>query len=658
MLLDKTSEAIAHFIGLFDTFLEQAQQRDSYDEFIARLTQLEQGQLPNISVLFAPSHTLTEFVPDVNWQPSSIRISSGNVPPPPVTSPVLANELPAQLLMLQPMLASQSFGASYQPALPEIQPLGSVANYINQMIGLSDDDYYNVGGSGLKYAPAVVGDGGMQMLAEQANDILFQTGPEISGSSSSLIEFSDDLIDYINSQDPDSSDDGVFVHRDVTIEGSYVNGELVEETPELEDHFSLQERLESGPRSEDAPEPNAQVSDDGIVVVDQSVQVEMGQNTLVNSAVLTNLWTGSSVMAVVGDHIELNVISQVNAYADADAVSALLQNWDQGVAAGTETFNIASFERNDPGEGTSGTATGSFPSNWVVEHVSGDVLIVNWIQQFTYMTDNDIGIVSSSGVTSTVYSGQNVALNNVSIYELAFAYDLIVIGGSVYDINVIQQMNVLYDNDMIGAVEGFGTSGQGSHDSSGNLLWNEAHIYTVGAADRFEAMSDSYREAANDLANGDDSPNSMLSDAAFAGMGPLRVLHIEGDLINVQYIRQTNILGDADQLALAMHNSGLFNESDWKVTTGDNALLNLAAITDLDSLGKTYVGGTQYSQELLVQADIISTDPDFGWQNPDALVNEALAFLSDDSDDAEDTCADGGYLLPEDQADGLQSMLS
>src|SRR5690606_12022420 len=116
--------------------------------------------------------------------------------------------------------------------------------------------------------------------------------------------------------------------------------------------------------------------------------------------------------------------------------------------------------------------------------------------------------------------------------------------------------------------------------------------------------------------------------------------------------------GDSDQLALAMHNSGLYTSSDWTVTTGNNALLNLAAITDLDSLGKTYVGGTQYSQELLVQADIISTDPDFGWQNPDALVNEALAFLSDDSDDAEDTCADGGYLLPEDQADGLQSMLS
>src|SRR5690606_29384822 len=82
--------------------------------------------------------------------------------------------------------------------------------------------------------------------------------------------------------------------------------------------------------------------------------------------------------------------------------------------------------------------------------------------------------------------------------------------------------------------------------------------------------------------------------------------------------------------------------------------------TDLDSLGKTYVGGNQYSQELLVQADIISTAPELGWQSPDALVNEAIAFLAnDDVDDGSDAYSDGGYLQPEDhQSDGLQSMLS
>src|SRR5690606_28974817 len=133
--------------------------------------------------------------------------------------------------------------------------------------------------------------------------------------------------------------------------------------------------------------------EDGIVVIDQSVQVEMGQNTLVNSAVLTNLWTGSPVMAVLGNHTELNVISQVNAFADMDSVSAMLESWEQETSS-TQAFNIATFERSDPLEGTSGSGSGSFPQQWVVTEVEGDLLIVNWIQQFTFMTDNDIGIVS------------------------------------------------------------------------------------------------------------------------------------------------------------------------------------------------------------------------------------------------------------------------
>jgi len=660
MLLDKTSEAIAHFIGLFETFLEQARQRDSYHEFATRQSQLDQAELPNVDVVFSENHSFVEFEPQIKWTPSSISIVDGPIPPLPYSTLPIDLELPARDVAPHAVMKAGWINGGKSIALPDIEPLGSVANYINQMIGLSDDDNFNVGGSGLKFSPEPVDNTGLEILAEQASEILFQAGPDVPGSSEALIALSDALVEYVESFEPEATPDNVFVQKDTVIEGTYVNGELVEEAPDLNDYFSFKDRMESGPRSDDPLPFNAQAGEDGIVVIDQSVQVEMGQNTLVNNAVLTNLWTGSPVMAVLGNHTELNVISQVNAYADMDSVSAMLESWQQETSS-TQAFNIATFERSDPLEGTSGTGSGSFPQQWVVTEVEGDLLIVNWIQQFTFMTDNDIGIVSSSGATSAIYSGHNTALNSVSIYELGFAYDLIVVGGSVYDINVIQQMNVLYDNDVIGAVDGFQTTGSGSYDTSGNLLWNEAHIHNIGGADRFETMSDAYRQAANNLANGDHSPNSMLSDPAFAGSGALRVLYIEGDLINVQSIRQTNILADADQIALAMHRSGFFNDSDWTVTTGNNALLNLAAINDLDSLGKTYVGGNQYSQELLVQADIISTSPEFGWQSSDALINEAVAFLSNDSDtdNAGDQYPDQNYLLPEEQhSDGLQSMLS
>ena len=63
--------------------------------------------------------------------------------------------------------------------------------------------------------------------------------------------------------------------------------------------------------------------------------------------------------------------------------------------------------------------------------------------------------------------------------------------------------------------------------------------------------------------------------------------------------------------------------------------------------------------EILIQADIISSDPDLTSQDPDALVNEAVAFLGDD--DAPD--AGGGQelhgvLMPDNsQTDPMQGML-
>lgn len=247
------------------------------------------------------------------------------------------------------------------------------------------------------------------------------------------------------------------------------------------------------------------------------------------------------------------------------------------------------------------------------------------------MTDNDIGILSSSGVTSRIYSGENNAYNDISLEQIGFGYDLIIIGGNVYDASIIQQLNILNDNDLVGAVNGFETTGEGSLSTAGNLLWNQAYIYNVGDADRFEAMPEAYRQTAEKLAAGEDYINSgVLSDSAFAGIGALRVLYISGDLLNLQYIKQTNILGDSDQLALAMDATKGYPGADWSVTTGSNTLANNAAIMDLDALGKTYVGEGHYSTEVLIQADIISTEPDIWGQNPDALVNEAVAFLDDD----------------------------
>jgi hypothetical protein len=144
-------------------------------------------------------------------------------------------------------------------------------------------------------------------------------------------------------------------------------------------------------------------------------------------------------------------------------------------------------------------------------------------------------------------------------------------------------------------------------------------------------MPNGFLHAIHDFENGDKTLSSdVLNDSAFAGLTGLRVLYISGSVYDLQYVHQTNVLGDADEIALATNSVHPATDDNWSITTGSNALINSARIVDVDPGSKTYVGGDHYSDELLVQTDIIRTDHLLQTQDADHLVNEAVAFLSDD----------------------------
>jgi hypothetical protein len=455
----------------------------------------------------------------------------------------------------------------------------------------------------------------------------------------------------------------------------------VEEAPKLEDYFKFDEKDDGDEADEDAAEEEGglgnsiqdvmagskgQVAEShslsdhyDTASFKSSVDIKAGGNTLVNSVELTNKWVASTVTAVVGDHIELNAVIQITAYCDTDSVSALLAGWDNGAENATKAFNIATFEREDRTEDKE-DPTGGFPKHWVIKEIHGDLFNINWVNQCIFMSDSDIGIVSAYGATTKIVTGENGAYNQVSLAELGYYYDLIIIGGNVWDANIIQQMAVMMDNDVIHTADGFQTTGAGSVSTSGNLLWNQASITTVGGQDRFDGLPDAYLKAAENLADGKQIlPSGVLNDEAFQGLELLRVLYISGDMINLNYIYQCAILGDNDQIMLAMQQYGGFADADWSISTGSNSLLNLASIYDTDSLGKTYVGGGQYSDEVLIQADLVSSDPYLGAQDPGKLAYEAVAFLEDELADADDGNYSGSPDLQPDfgQSDGLQSML-
>lgn len=655
--MDKVTEEISHFIGIFHTSLEAARQRESYDDLAYSLRQQNLHATPSESGTFEAPFELLGYDPSLTYRPVAPvfpgpPFSEGLPSLTAIKSAVHGRETSAPVEQLTRTVATPHAVAEVE--MPTIEPVGSVVNYFQQHIILSDNDAFSVGNHGLEGNFTTTSTEALLDAAEAIVSLSPLADIEAPGSADEMISLVKAVADAL---DVVMQDDGSFVAQGEVLEGSYVNGELVTEIPLLEDYHSFEDDEQS--------DPAGNVDGSHFVtsgpLAQSSVTITMGDNVVVNDAVLKSMWTGAKVTAVVGDHIEVNAVIQVNAIWDEDDLGSAVSSWNSDTP--NQLFNIASFEREDGADsGSADAASDGFPSFWTVTTITGDLMIVNWIEQYTFISDHDVGIVSASGGHAEVISGDNTAVNHVSLFELGFGYDLIIIGGSVYDASIIQQFNVLFDSDAIDGAEGFGTTGAGSVSSSDNLLWNQATILNIGAADRFDELSQDYVDAAMSIA--DDNANlsaEILNDSAFAGLGALRVLYVSGDMINLQMVRQTNIVGDDDQIALAMDAVLPRTGASYTVETGGNTLVNNAAILDLDSLGKTYVGGEQYSQETLIQIEVISSSPDLGAQDPTLLASEAVLFL-DDSMLAPDPEPAPGVVIVADhtqsQDDGLQTLLA
>lgn len=646
-MLDKFTEEISHFIGSFHASLEHARAREAYSEFAFHRVDATVDKVAVNTSEFAAPYDLLGFDPDFGYR-SPVPIHPEVLPKAaPIDNLTLARSVGYHVDIRPAQDIENSVPTSLhlvQDFTLEIEAPGSVVNHFSQVIALSDDDYFNIGGHGLTFRPEAIDDAAVHDAAEQAAALSPLGDLARPGSADAVIDVIKTIMNEL--EDVPEGGDALQIHiTGESIDGIYVNGELVTDAPLIEDHhlFKGADGASEPSGTEDA---SASISQEGIVSIEASVEVQTGGNTLINNAVLQNIWTGATITLVAGDHVEVDAIVQVNTLWDEDTLTATVSPLTEG-AASNELFNIATFDHLEtPGDDEPG-ASDDYPSFWAVTEIHGDLMIVNWLEQIIFMSDDDVGILSSSGVSTSVIAGDNVGVNHASVLELGFTYDLIIIGGSVFDANIIHQMNVLFDNDVVGATANFQTAGEASVSSAGNLLWNQARIGTIGDQDRFDSLSQDQLDTIASCENGDPAiASGLLTDEAFAGLQGLRVLYISGDLINLQYIRQTNILGDSDQIALAMDAIAPNLDADWTIETGSNALVNSATIIDLDSVGKTFIGGQQYSQETLFQAQLISTQPDFGTPASDALVSEAVLFLEDSMLTSDDYAMGADPLCP------------
>lgn len=447
-----------------------------------------------------------------------------------------------------------------------------------------------------------------------------------------------------------------------TLSGQWLNGELIEDkAPELDDYLpdglSLAEIKNPDLVDEDETVPTApsQSLEIDASKADTTMDVSSGSNLVVNEAQLITAGVTATTIAVSGDNYCLDVIVQVNAISSCADVETDLPASISFSSADDILLNLASFETitKSADEAAAKGGSGQMSDAWAVTIVDSDLISFNWLYQYNFIADGDSLVLTATGTTTTIGTGGNITMNATGITYMGMTYDLMLIGGNLYDVNYISQLNVLYDHDTI-ATYGDMADNAGTITSGGNLLWNQAQILRIGPSEWQSGVPDHYNNVMDRLDNGNTAmPQSLAKDG---GSGPLKVLYVKGDMYDINYVEQVNVAGDPDKVILYAEQT--FDKAvDWTVETGGNVLINAAAIVDYQSVGDAaYLGGTLYSQAMLIQSEIIHA----GKEAPAPMVSEAIAFIADDFDvgDVPDIDTLGLASLANQAPDGLDAVLA
>lgn len=646
MHVEKISEIIAHFIGYFDAASDEARMRMTPTEgSVLGQHMPDDPMAPHILRPFASDLALEDYDPRVDYS------EARGLDP--------RNALPSQTLHLSMPSIHLSDIVPKSPHFPSVKPFdtppegeqrlpiyagpGSSIAHSDQINLLQDDDFLDMTSRyHVQYDMSFVH---VQLAEDVAAASRFLPLGEFhrTDSPAEIQKIESDIHSYASGIENGSivsgSDTGNgFILASSQIEGCYINGELSQDAPVFKD--SLPDR---GIAQPDEIKP----SDVSLVqhgLGPNTLDVAAGANVVGNYAGVVDANLISPVMSVLGSYHQADVINQAFSYCDTDhsgfpgAIQPIGATAD---VAETTALNIAMFERHsyESAQSNNGPASNAatesiFPTSWHVSVVDGDVSFVRWVEQYNFVSDNDQLTVTSMGCQATAITGANVTTNLASYLGIGLQYDLVIVGGNVYDMNLINQLNVLYDKDWIANENG--APGWDNVTTGGNLLWNEASIVNIGDNSRFQALPDYMTKAAQGIATGDPNmPDGLAHDANFAGQNSLNVLYITGDLYDLNYIKQVSVLGDADMVSRAASEviGGDVNAVA-TVDTGHNAVFNLAEIVDYDSFGHTtYVGGGLYSDAVLVQGGLIDSDAVTPQQGTNAIANEVIAFLGDDAVD-------------------------
>lgn len=661
MYLDPVSEAIAHFIGHFSMRLEAAKLRDMYDQFAAvRKFADENDAFASVKVDIRSHYELNDLDPGVRYVSPSWQIEMLEVGVQPSDYWIGASW---QLPWARPIgFTSNNPVPALQPGFSiQIEPPGSIAVVVEQYNSLNDDDFvtfvdHELQGLSLPDPQAQLAE--LKLISEQLNPVGLVLEPASEAGIAGTIITLSELIAALSADNgmPTAGSTEMYLFGEEQTAGIHINGVLADAIPKFSD-------FRPADTSEVPEEHGTHASAAGSFEPEPSVTIATGGNTLVNQAILSSSWAVSPEFAVEGDAISVNIINQINVWSDIDAIDTQFSNWVNSDGTPTQAFNIASVvtELASPmEESTNEGASPQFPKIWSVTTIEGNLVFLNWLEQLNLISDNDVSILTHTGSETLVGTGGNLTVNDLTMLGIGQYYDLILVGGNYYNANVINQTNIMLDNDVISAGDGFMATGEGTLATQGNLLWNQAAIQIVGST-TFADLPAHYAQALANLAAGDETlPQELLNDPAFMGLMGLRVLYISGDLIDLQYINQTNIIGDSDLVQHIADEMAPDNGGSWIESTGDNTLINIATIFESHEDMNIHVGGEVYSDALLHQAGFVAETNEFSPEDA-PLASEAVLFLAEGMlDDTPGEDSMGPAPIPADgvPADVMQTILA
>lgn len=652
MSFDSVTEKIAHFIGTFDLTIEQTRLRDQYEEFTAQRSKVELEELEDPTAIRIKAKL--DLDPGV-YKPLPYKFMTP--PDDPTPPPYFGGPVEETVIILNPPIigfpalpeyelgGGQEFQFNMIFEQPEIvtELIGSAVTYTFQTLVLNDND--------------VVGEGDFRNVEEliaqtEAAAELAATLHAVSAPSYAISDYlSTDYVEALAQEmlEPINADvEGVVVHQfhGADALGIVVNGEYVDEAPAWDDLLPAYHKPEEG-EEDDTPDPMPAEWDQGDdPQFEDGHSVVTGGNLAINQVNTTVSWIDAPYIAVGGKSVNLTVVSQVAVVSDMDEGAP-------GHESGTNVVHSSeiSVEGNAAHWIDQETGGEEQPALINVDWIYGDLVVTNFIKQVIDATDID-HIETEISATSTLYAlGDNEMVNVTDIVQLGSYYDLVMVGGDMISVDMLMQTLVLMDDDVV-------TGGMAGTEAGAdeNLLMNQASVSTIGQ-DVHEQLEENLT-AALDLTedNMDALEEALLNDPTFAGMEQLRVLNIEGDLLQVNVIEQATVLSDQDDV----HLSGP-DAAATEVIAGSNAMLNAANITKAGVDSTVMAANGEFSDLLLHQASLIDMPTN---EEIEDIANEAIALMMEEMSMPGDETGigpKGADLTPGEMAtadDGLQTMLA